>query len=68
MYRSLHPCDMFNEIERLQRELQQSFSSSPSIRGTARGGFPAMNVGGTAGQHPTNRALARRNPESAQER
>lgn len=48
MYRSLHPYDVFSEIERLQREMQQSFNASPSIRGLARGGFPAMNVGGTA--------------------
>ena len=47
MYRSFHPYDVFSELERLQREMQQSFSASPSIRGLARG-FPAMNVGGTA--------------------
>lgn len=48
MYRSFHPYDVFSELERLQREMQQSFSASPSIRGLSRGGFPAMNVGGTA--------------------
>ena len=48
MYRSLHPYDVITEIDRLQREMQQSFNTSPSIRGMARGGFPAMNVGGTA--------------------
>lgn len=48
MYRSLHPYDVFSEIDRLQREMQQSFNASPSIRGLERGGFPAMNVGGTA--------------------
>lgn len=47
VYRSLFPRDMFAELDRLQRELQQSFDLSPSIRGFARGGFPAMNVGGT---------------------
>lgn len=47
MYRSLHPYDVFSELERLQREMQQSFGS-PSIRGLSRGGFPALNVGGTA--------------------
>lgn len=47
MYRSFYPYDVFSEIERLQREMQQSFGESPSIRGRARGGFPAMNVGGT---------------------
>ena len=48
MYRSLHPYDVFSEIDRLQREMQQTFNASPSIRGLTRGGFPAMNVGGTA--------------------
>ena len=48
MYRSFHPYDVFSELDRLQREMQQSFNASPSIRGLTRGGFPAMNVGGTA--------------------
>lgn len=47
MYRSLYPQEMFSEMNRLQREMQQFFDISPSIRGLARGGFPAMNVGGT---------------------
>lgn len=47
MYRSLFPRDMFSELDRLQREMQQAFEFSPSIRGLARGGYPAMNVGGT---------------------
>lgn len=47
MYRSLFPHDMFAELDRLQREMNQAFEFSPSIRGLARGGFPAMNVGGT---------------------
>jgi len=46
-YRSLFPRDLFGELDRLQRELQQSYDLSPSIRGFARGGFPAMNVGST---------------------
>ena len=48
VFRSLFPHDIFAELDRLQREMQQSFDLSPSIRGVARGGFPAMNVGGTA--------------------
>ncbi len=48
IYRSLFPRDMFAEIDRLQREMQQAYDLSPSIRGVARGGYPAMNVGGTA--------------------
>lgn len=47
MYRSLFSRDLFAEMDRLQRELQQSFDIvSPSIRGFARG-FPALNVGST---------------------
>lgn len=47
-YRTLFPRDLFAELDRLQREMQQAYDLSPSIRGLARGGFPAMNVGGTA--------------------
>ena len=47
-YRTLFPRDVFAEFERLQRELQPAYETSPSIRGFARGGFPAMNVGHTA--------------------
>lgn len=46
-YRSLFPRDLFAELDRLQRELQQAGEFSPSIRGSGRGGFPALNVGGT---------------------
>lgn len=46
MYRALFPRDVFAELDRLQREMQQSFDLSPSIRGLSRG-FPAMNVGST---------------------
>jgi HSP20 family protein len=48
IYRSLFPRDVFADLERLQREMQQMFDLSPSIRGFGRGGFPALNVGGTA--------------------
>ena len=47
MYRSQFPRDLFAEVDRLQRQLQQSFDTvSPSIRGFARG-YPALNVGST---------------------
>ncbi|MEF8734790.1 MAG: Hsp20/alpha crystallin family protein [Candidatus Accumulibacter meliphilus] len=46
LYRSLFPRDLFADLDRLQREIQQNFEISPSIRGLTRG-FPAMNVGGT---------------------
>ncbi len=47
MYRSLYSSDLFAEMERLQREMQQSFDTvSPSIRGFGRS-YPALNVGNT---------------------
>ncbi|WP_119287805.1 Hsp20/alpha crystallin family protein [Azohydromonas sediminis] len=48
MYRSLFPRDLFAEMDRLTREMQQAFEVSPSIRGIGRGGFPALNIGSTA--------------------
>ncbi|WP_068636938.1 Hsp20/alpha crystallin family protein [Thauera butanivorans] len=45
-YRSLFPRDVFAELDRLQREMQQAFDVGPNIRGLTRG-FPALNVGGT---------------------
>ena len=45
---SLFPRDLFAELGRLQRQIQQSVEFSPSIRGFARGGFPALNVATTA--------------------
>ncbi len=47
MYRTLFPRDVFAELDRLQREMQQTYEVSPSIRGIGRGGFPAMNLGST---------------------
>lgn len=47
MYRSLFARDVFAELDRLQRDVQEAFDLSPSIRGIGRGGFPALNVGGT---------------------
>ena len=47
MYRSLFSRDVFTELDRLQREMQDSFELSPTIRGLGRGGFPALNVGST---------------------
>lgn len=44
--RALYPRDMFAEMDRLRREMQQSLDSSPSIRGISRG-FPAINIGST---------------------
>jgi HSP20 family protein len=47
MYRSLFPRDLFAELDRLQREMQEAYDLSPTIRGFGRGTFPALNVGGT---------------------
>ena len=47
MYRSLFPRDVFAELDRLQHEMQQALGTSPTIRGFGRGGFPALNIGGT---------------------
>jgi HSP20 family protein len=44
---SLFPRDLYAELDRLQRQIQQSFELSPSIRGAARGAFPALNVAAT---------------------
>lgn len=48
MFRSLFDRDVFAEFDRLQRDLQQVFDTSPSIRGLGRGGYPALNIGSTA--------------------
>lgn len=47
MYRALFARDAFAELDRLQREMSSLFDLSPSIRGTARGGYPALNIGAT---------------------
>lgn len=47
IYGSLFPRDLFAELDRLQRDMEQAFGFFPSIRGLARGGFPAVNVGST---------------------
>jgi HSP20 family protein len=44
---SLFPRDIFAELDRLQRHIQQAVELSPSIRGFPRGGFPALNVAST---------------------
>lgn len=47
LYRTPFPRDFLSELDRLQSEMRQNFDLSPSIRGFARGGFPALNVGST---------------------
>jgi len=45
-HRTQFPRDLFADLERLQREMQQTFDLSPNIRGL-RGCPAARNVGGT---------------------
>lgn len=47
MYRSFFPRDMLAEMDRLQRDMQQAFDLSATIRGYGSNGFPALNVGAT---------------------
>lgn len=47
LYRSFFPRDLYADMDRLQREVQQALDLSPNIRGLARG-FPALNIGGTS--------------------
>lgn len=46
-HRNLFPHDLFAELERMQRSMQQRYDISPSIRGLGHGGFPAINIGST---------------------
>jgi len=55
MFRMLTPFDsgIFNDFRRLEREMDQLFSSGPwtnSIRSVARGTYPPINVGSTSNQ------------------
>jgi HSP20 family protein len=47
MYRTLFPGDLFAELNRLQRHMQQFAGPMTSIRGLGRSAFPALNVGST---------------------
>jgi len=49
MNRSMFPMDIFDELDRLQRNVLQAFDIGTSIRGLGRGGFPALNIGSTEG-------------------
>jgi HSP20 family protein len=44
MYRQLFARELFNDLDRFQREMSGLFESTAS-RGTPRGGYPALNVG-----------------------
>ena len=47
LYSSLVPRDLVAESDRLQRELQAGADTPATIRGSGRGGYPALNVGTT---------------------
>lgn len=47
MYRTLFSNDLFDELDRLQRQAQRFTGSAANIRGTGRQAFPAINIGGT---------------------
>jgi HSP20 family protein len=64
MYRSLFPYDIFSEMDRLQRAMDQVFDLSPNIRGFGRSGFPALNIGGTGDSVEVYAFAPGLNPES----
>jgi len=48
LYTVRYPTDLFGEVSRLQQQIEQAFrGSATDIRATARGAFPAVNVGAT---------------------
>lgn len=47
MFRTLFPGDLFAELDRLQRQMQQFAGPMTSIRGFGRSAYPALNVGST---------------------
>lgn len=44
IYRTPFSHNVLNELDRMQREMQQALGMVPTIRGSAWGGFPAMNM------------------------
>lgn len=44
--RSMFPRDLFAEMDRIQRAMQQAVTGGSSIRGRSRG-YPAVNIGST---------------------
>lgn len=44
IYRTPFSHNVLTELDRLQREMQQALGVAPTIRGSAWGGFPAMNM------------------------
>lgn len=43
--RATFPQNIFGQIDRMQRDMQQAFGFAPVMRGSNWGGFPAMNMG-----------------------
>lgn len=46
-HRHLFRRDLLGELDRLARDMQQALDLTPAIRGEARGGYPALNIGST---------------------
>lgn len=44
IYRTPFSRNLLAELDRMQREVQQALGIAPTIRGSAWGGFPAMNM------------------------
>jgi HSP20 family protein len=47
IYRSMFPGDLFAQLDRIQRNIEQSMDLEPSIRGFGAAGFPALNIAST---------------------
>lgn len=47
LYRTLYSRNVFAELDRLTRDMQQALDLTPAIRGRGPGAFPALNVGTT---------------------
>ena len=48
MFRTMFSPDIFSEIDRLHRDLQNVFQRGSSIRGMESGNFPAVNIANSA--------------------
>lgn len=45
MIRTFFPSELFNELDRLQRQIQRFPGPASSLRGLGRSEFPALNIG-----------------------
>jgi len=47
LYRSFFDRDAFRELDQLQHDMQRALGFRPSLRGSQRSGYPALNLGST---------------------